>query len=461
MLKFDLRDLGVLLLVAVVAGVTGCNSNLARNPDDPSEALFFAKHKQYPPSADIWDRVRDGMRLDIPNNDRVERFEKWYSSRPRTVARMQDNANLYLYHIVEKVAERGLPMELALLPAVESNYRPGATSRSGAAGLWQFIPSTGRVYGLEQNRWYDARRDLIASTDAALDYLTYLHEFFDGDWEKAIAAYNAGEGTIERAVRARGTKSTDYWSLRLPRETMEYVPRLLALASIVKAPGDYDVSLAKIPNKPPLTRVETNRSVDLALAAERCGLDKKEFCEINSAHKRAVTKSNKTTHVLVPTHKADTFQEILASLPTIERIKVVKTDPRAGKRSKSRNRTGLYVVKKGDTLSSIARAHGISVKQLRSQNSMDGSFIKAGQKLAVGGSSRPAGVKRVSTVKVKQTYKVKTGDTLWSIARSHKVSLDALCAHNGINKKSVLKPGQTLHIPELITASAKPRQESS
>ena len=229
----DLRHLLRLLVLLSAAALIGCNTNLARNslPDDIPESQ--AK-RTYSADANVWDRLRDGMSLETPDNPRVRHFIDWYLERPAVLARMERNAELYLYHIVDKVEQREMPLELALLPAIESNYTPTATSRAGAAGIWQFIRSTGKLYGLEQTTWYDARRDLLASTDAALDYLAYLADYFGDDWEVALAAYNAGEGALGRARAANEQRGLDidYWSLDLPRETQEYVPRLLALASI-------------------------------------------------------------------------------------------------------------------------------------------------------------------------------------------------------------------------------------
>jgi membrane-bound lytic murein transglycosylase D len=440
-----LAKLSFITSFALAIGLLGgCNSNVARNSSDPSETLYYAEHHHFGPNADVWARIRDGLRLDIPKNDRVAKYEEWYSSRPKLMEAMQNNAQNYLFHIVDKIAERGLPPELALLPAVESNYQPHVTSHAGAAGLWQFIPSTGKHYGLEQSTWYDERRDLLASTDVALNYLTYLHQYFDGDWEKALAAYNAGEGTVGRAVKKRGNASTDYWSLDLPRESEEYVPRLMALANIVRSPRKFNVSLARIPNRAPLATIEVDRAVDLKLLAKQSDLDVKEFKTLNSAHVKAATKPGDKRHLLVPVAQAESLRKAISSMPT---------KPWGNLRLLAGE---VHVVKRGDTLSSISRAYGVSVNKLRRLNNINGNLVRIGDRLALAEEPSAAQAKRVATVVgAGQTYRVKSGDTLWSIAQRHKVTVDALRQHNGLSGSTVLKPGQTLQIPSLVSAKAE------
>ena len=431
-----------LLVIFLALAAAGCNSNLSFR-SDPSE---FLVSRHFSPDDDVWDRMRAGMELDIPDNPRVRKFVRWYLDHPATLEVMQENAELYLFHIVDSIDERGLPMELALLPAVESNYTPSATSRSGAAGIWQFIRSTGRVYGLEQNNWYDARRDLLASTDAALDYLAYLHKYFDGDWELAIAAYNGGEGTISRArgSNERSGEDIDFWSLELRQETEDYVPRLMALATLVKYPRRYGMKLAYIPNRPGLVTVETERTVNLADAAEKSGLDKKDFVKINSAYVSAVTTSRPTHRLLVPAHKADTLEKVLAELPEVK---------------PQQFQVATYRVRKGDTISSIARRFGVSQGQIRAQNSLRKDLIQVGQQLTIKGG-KATSFRTVAAAPTRRTYKVRKGDTLWSIARSHKVSLNELLQSNGLSKKAVLKPGQTLRIPVVREASTEATRRS-
>lgn len=508
----DLRSTLVLAATSVALVITGCNSNYARY-SDPSESLVAGHYyRSYSSDANLWDRVRSGMRLNIPDNERVERFVRWYSEHPSYLDRMQKNAETYLFHIVEAIEKRGMPMELALLPAVESNYTPTARSHAGAVGMWQFISSTGKIYGLEQNALFDERRHVTASTEAALDYLNKLHDQFGGDWELAMAAYNAGEGAVGRArTRAESrNQPTDYWSLDLPTETEEYVPRLLALATLVKKPRKHGVELGYIPNHPKLAEIETTRTIDLVQAAERCGIDKDEFCKLNAAYLTSITTSQAKHRILVPADKADKLRTVLAQLPEIQpsRIASISAPP-------ARNTT--YRVKRGDTLTGVATRFGVSVDQLRSANKLKGSQINVGQKLVIKGGKQTSGRTTLAAapssstskqsaavssrykvqsgdtlssiarrfdvsvaqlqqtnqvkggmIKVGQTltingktakrsaggqkatakvYKVKSGDTIWSIAQSHQVKVDLLLAHNGLSNKTVIKPGQTLKIP--------------
>lgn len=431
----------VILLFIIVSALaaTGCNSKFA-----------FLKNSgvygHFSPDDDTWDRLQAGMQMDIPDNPRVRKFVKYYLSHPATLDLMQRNAELYLFHIVDRLDRRGMPLELAFLPAVESNYTPTATSRSGAAGIWQFIQSTGRVYGLDQDHWYDGRRDLVASTDAALNYLAYLHKYFDGDWELAIAAYNGGEGTVSRArgKNERQGDDIDFWSLDLREETADYVPRLLALATIFKHPKRYGIKLAYIPNRPTLAVVETDRTVDLSKAAELTGLDKQEFCKLNAAYISEVTTSRETHRLLVPIHKADELEKALARLPEIKPQRA---------QAQAQAQVATYRVKKGDTLTSIARRHQVSPQEIRAHNDLRRDQIQIGQVLSIrGGKPTTTNYRKVAAAPTQSKYRVRKGDTLWSIARTHNVSLSALCQQNGISKNTVLKPGQSLKIPRLREA---------
>jgi len=444
--------LSIVICLSVI-GVTGCNSNLAKY-QDPSESMdVVAHHNVYSEDDNLWDRLRDGMTLEIPHEPRVDSFIESYSRRPVLFERMEANAGPYLYHIVEELEARDMPLELALLPGIESNFTTTAVSRAGAVGMWQFIDSTGRKYGLERNAWFDERRHALSATKAALDYLEFLNERFNGDWELSLAAYNAGEGAVDRAREANAAKGlpTDYWSLDLPGETEEYVPRFLALVSIVKHPERHHISFAYLPNRPQLAQIETKRTVNLEQAAEKCGLDKKEFCKLNAAYLGAVTTSQPNHMLLVPAHKAEEMAQVVASLPEVKpTLKHVDATAVA------------YTVKKGDTLSSIARRHGVSVAKLQDVNRLRGSQIRVGQRLNItGGSTRTAGLQKASVQAKKRLYRVRSGDTLWSIAQSHSVTVDALCKHNGIAKNTLLKPGQELTIPTLRTAAVVKERKSS
>ncbi|NLJ11685.1 MAG: transglycosylase SLT domain-containing protein, partial [Gammaproteobacteria bacterium] len=208
---------------------------------------------------DIWHRIRQGYQLQsyLDDNPRIDHQRLWFATRGRSIEIMSERSSPYMYYIVESLEARNMPLELALLPMIESAYNPLAYSRSHAAGLWQFIPSTGRHFKLKQTHWYDARRDVLASTQAALDYLEYLHNMFDGDWLLALAAYNAGEGTVGRAIKRNIARNlpTDYWNLNLPAETQAYVPKLLAVSQLISAPDAYKIALSPIANEPYFTQI--------------------------------------------------------------------------------------------------------------------------------------------------------------------------------------------------------------
>jgi membrane-bound lytic murein transglycosylase D len=262
---------------------------------------------------DLWARIRHGFAMREIYSPLVQRHEAWYVNRPEHVRRMVHRSRRYLHHIVEEVEKRGMPTEIALLPMIESAYNPIAYSHMRAAGMWQFIPSTGRRYGLQQSWWYDARRDVLAATRAALDYLQALHEKF-GDWELALASYNWGEGSVQRAVEKnrRKGKSTDYLSLKMPKETRNYLPKLQAIKNIIANPELFNLTLATVPNRPYFAVVNAPAQMDVALAAKLADVPLEEFRYLNPGHQRQViTVANR--QLLVPIDKVDVFQSNLES----------------------------------------------------------------------------------------------------------------------------------------------------
>ena len=237
----------------------------------------------------IWTRINNGYQMKEKPSRRIRNFEKWYSSRPEYVERMLTRSEKYLFYVVGEVEKRNMPMEIALLPMIESAYNPIATSRQKAAGMWQFIPSTGKIYGLEQNWWVDNRRTVMEATNAALNYLEKLHKEF-GTWELALASYNAGEGRVGRAIKRnkRNKKPTGYYSLRLPRETKNYVPKLFAIKNIISNPRKYGLNLPKIKNQPYFEVVKVNKNIDTQLIARLAEISIEEFRLLNPQHKRPV-----------------------------------------------------------------------------------------------------------------------------------------------------------------------------
>ena len=392
--------------------------------------------------SDIWIRIRAGFSIEPLDSPLVEREARWFANNPEYMQRMMERAKLYLYYIVEEVEKRGMPMEIALLPAIESAYKANAYSRARASGLWQFIPSTGRLYGLKANWWYDGRRDVQASTQAALDYLEKLYNDFDGDWHLALAAYNAGEGKVGRMMKynERKGKSTDYQYLKLRRETQHYVPKLMAMASIVADPAKYGVTLADIPNEPYFARVETGSQVDLGVVAKLVDLSVDDLQDINPGYRRWATDPNGPHHLLVPADKKEALIEGLSNLPEAERILWQH-----------------HAVKRGETLHEIGRRYGLDVETLRTANNLRSNLLRVGQDLLIPVSSRPITVAAVRTTyrsseahtaKRGETvvHRVRRGDTLSSIARRYNVLVHQLAKWNFISADGILRLGQKLKI---------------
>ena len=430
--------------VAPVAKVSPAPTQVAVTPKAENNKPIATFEEGALPTnhADIWSRMRAGFSIPALDSPLVEREARWFASNPEYMARMMERAKLYLYYIAEEVEKRGMPMEIALLPAIESAYKANAYSRARASGLWQFIPSTGRLYGLQTNWWYDGRRDVQASTQAALDYLEKLHKDFDGDWHLAIAAYNAGEGRVmrARAQNRRKGKPDDYLSLRqLKAETRHYVPKLMAMASIVADPSRYGVQLADIPNDPYFALVETGSQVDLGVVAKLVDLPIDDLHLINPGYRRWATDPNGPHELLVPADKKDDLIEGLSNLPEEQRIKWQH-----------------HAVKRGETLSEIGRRYGLSVETLRTANNLRSNLLRVGQDLLIPISSRPLTVAAVrtnykSSASIAQrgrpvVHRVRRGDTLSGIARRYNVMVRQLTKWNFISADDILRLGQKLKI---------------
>jgi membrane-bound lytic murein transglycosylase D len=275
-------------------------------------------YEQLPSQYDnLWHRLRAGYKLQVKDNEEIERTVEYFSRKSQFFENVSQRARPYLYHIVHELERRKMPLELALLPIIESSFRPTALSPKKAAGVWQFIPSTGRNYGLRQNRFYDGRRDVLASTRAALDYLEKLNEMFDGDWLLSVAAYNCGEGAVQRAIRKNEAreKPTDFWALDLPRETRQYVPNLIAVSKIVAEPEKHDVTLSYISNRPYLQNVNVGTQINLNLAAKLAGLSTHEFNRLNPGYRLGVTDPDGPHLLTLPIDKVDNFKQQLTALP--------------------------------------------------------------------------------------------------------------------------------------------------
>lgn len=387
---------------------------------------------------DIWTRIRLGFQLTPLNNARIRNQLEWYHAHPEHLPGIEERARPYLFYIVEELERRGLPLELALLPAIESAFKPSATGPQSAAGIWQIMPDTGRMLGLRQTQWYDGRRDVIAATEAALDYLESLATQFDGDWELALAAYNSGEGTVRRAIKKNRElgKATDFWSLDLPRVTKRYIPKLLALARVIEKPEAFGTSLNSIPNQPYFDSVDLEANIDLTYAAKMADVTVDELHQLNPGLSPAAKVPQGPNRLVLPVENIELFKENLAEL-----------DP--GKRLGT-----AHIVQPGDTLAKIARRHGTTIAAIKQANRLDGNLIRIGMQLQIPESvtvadrSNPAASGKSEEIPAgnKTIYRVRSGDTLWTIAQKHQLDYRALAELNGIGVNATLKPGQQLYL---------------
>ena len=412
-------------------------SNLAEN--DP-QFVVSLESKEWEPEKNLWVRLRGGFQLDQHDHHLVLPYIDWYAKHQDYLDRVVERARPFLYDIVHEIEARGMPMEIALLPVVESAFQPFAYSPGRAAGIWQFIPATGKRYGLKQNWWYDGRRDISKATTAALDYLQHLHKRFDGDWLLALASYNSGEGRVSRAVKKNKKKGkpTDFWSLDLPKETEGYVPKLLAISKIILNPKANGLTLASIPDKPYLVQIDIGSQIDLALAAELADLPIETMYKLNPAFNRWATDP-KGPHVLsLPIEKAADFQEALASVDT-----------------KNRVRWERHKIREGETLGHIARKFQTSVALLQDVNNISDKWIRAGQSIIIPVATknlkhylsedrRRATLQGTKRRGHKLKHIVKPGDTFWDISRKYKVKVSQIASWNGMSPKDALKPDQKL-----------------
>lgn len=411
----------------------------AVDPLDEEEEILAAS----PADKDLWQRIRNGFQLEADDRRAVQQQLDWYVRHPAYITRVFTRAKRFLPYIVAEAESRGMPLEVALLPVVESAFDPFAYSHGRAAGLWQIIPGTGKRFGLKQNWWYDGRRDPVAATHAALDYLEYLYKLLDEDWLLAVAAYNSGEGNVKRAQRKNLNRSrdTDFWSLSLPKETEAYVPKLLAIRAVVADPESLGLTLPAIEDAPYFEEVPTDSQIDLALAADLAGLDIDELYALNAGFNRWATDPDGPHRLMVPVDAAPVLTQALADLPDRERVKWVR-----------------YKVKNGDVLSNIARKNGTTVELLRQVNGLNGSMIRAGKYLMIPTAtrsldsytksadsrlsstmSRPRGVSKAQHV-------VKSGESFWSIGKKYGVSTRNLAKWNGMAPGDTLSVGRKLVI---------------
>jgi len=406
---------------------------------DQLGTVVYSAQKKEP---NLWNRVKKGYSLPHQSHKRIDDNIRWFARHPAYLKRVAKRAEKYLYYIVSETERLQIPLEIALLPVVESAFQPFAYSHGRAAGIWQFIPSTGKLYGLKQNWWYDGRRDIGASTKAALRFLKDMHDSLNDDWFLALAAYNSGYGTVSRAIRKnkRKGKATDFWSLKLPRETRNYVPKLLAIAEIINNPKKYDINLPVIKNKPYLVEVDTESQIDLALAAQLAEISVEQLYILNPGYNRWATDPNGPHKLMLPIEKAGLFSANLKEVPPEKRL--------AWKRHK---------IRRGQTLLAIADKYNTPVSLIKELNQIRGNLIREGQNLIIPVSSKKGGKYTLSAKqrmlalqnnkpknKAKVTYRVKSGDSWWSISRKYKVNYRSLAKWNGASPKDTLRLGQKL-----------------
>jgi membrane-bound lytic murein transglycosylase D len=390
---------------------------------------------------DLLTKLRFGFSLDYEDNARITAERNWFVRHPDYLARVFTRAQRYLPYIAAEIERRGLPLELALLPIVESAYDPFAYSHGRAAGLWQMIPGTARRFGIKQNWWYDGRRDVVDSTRAALDYLEYLYELNDGDWLNAIASYNSGEGNVLRSVKRnrKAGKPEDFWNLKLPRETSMYVPKLLALVDIVENPGSYNLTLPAVLDEPQFVVADIGSQLDLALAAELAGVDVDTVYAYNPGYNRWSTDPAGPHRLVLPVEAADTFTAALADVPEDDRV-----------------RWKRHKVKNGEAISQIALKYNTTVAQIREANNLRGNTIRAGHYLLIPVATKPLSAysqsadarlaktqnRKRSGSKVEHT--VRKGESFWTISRRYEVTHRQLAAWNGMAPGDPLPVGRTL-----------------
>ena len=400
----------------------------------PAPAVTVVK----PEAGDLWLRIRAGFAIPDLKGPLVRQKTKQYAARPEYLQRVLERSKLYLYHIVEEIEKRGLPTELALLPMVESSFNPMAYSRAHASGIWQFVPGTGKRFELEQNSWYDGRRDIVDSTNAALDYLTKLHTMY-GDWHLALASYNWGENAVRRAVQRNkaAKKKTDYASLRMPKETRHYIPKLQALENIIADPAAFGVDLDAIPNQPYFAVVTEIPDIDVHVAARLADMPVDEFIALNPGFSRPLIRSSMSRRIILPADRVVAFYD---NLDQLDEAALVSWQ--------------VYNPEPGEKLEAIAKRFEMSLAELKRVNGIHASSSRVPKELVV-----PKNGEAKATLAqlplmyappippkgaVKAVHVVKQGDTLSSIAAKYRVSVDSLKRGNNLGR--FLQVGQKIYI---------------
>lgn len=443
--------------IALVALIVGCDSIGLKKTDQTASTASPSAPTSTSPTAEaqpeerkydsVWDRIRAGYALPHASNNTVDAQIRFYTSKKKYFYGIMQQAEPYVYFVASEMQANNMPMELALLPFIESSYNPTASSPGNQnVGMWQFGAATGRNFGLAQNSWYDGRRDVVASTDAAIRLLKKLYARFDNDWLLAIAAYNAGDGTIQQAIdkNRRAGKPTDFWSLPLNKTTQGYIPQLIALSKIVADPNVYDFNLYPIPDVPYFVKINVDSQINIADAAHKSALDVALLKKLNAGFKSGLTDPTQPRHVLVPVDAAATFRLQLDSLPKIASIKWQE-----------------HQVKKGESLEAVAKKYGVSATKIQAINSLKSAKLAPGQRLQIplspstDSDSETVATKQASPQEKTQNiyHTVKSGENLWSIAKAKNTSVETLARLNNMSTKSALKVGQKLIVLNQATDS--------
>ena len=403
------------------------------------------------PPADLWEHIANNLVLTLPENQaRLEQKKQWYLKHPNYIRTITKRARPFLHHIVERFEDENIPLDIVLLPIVESAFNPYVYSSRGAAGMWQFMPATGQRFNMRQNFWYDGRKDVIASTEGAIDYLQYLHMMFDGNWLHALAAYNSGEGRVLKAIRKneKAGLSTDFWSLDLPKETQAYVPRLLALSYILQNRKALQYEWPAIANAPAIEVVDVGSQIDLSIAAKFANISVDALRALNPGFKEWATDPAGEHQLVLPVEKTEAFVLALQNLPENERLMFYR-----------------YKVKSGDNIGLLAQSYNTTIDALKRVNDIKGNTIYIGDILLIPAELVPTDVaspksklsndqaklaykntQEQDKAQIKQYYTVRSGDTLSEIAQIFNVSVKQLTSWNQMTSQSTLSIGKRLTI---------------
>lgn len=445
-ITFNALALAIMLLIGVPLAahandlsISPVNSDLTYDPADPATQVLSIEE------LDVWQRIRNGFGIPNLDNPLVATQTGWYSARPEYIQRTTKRASRYLFHVLQELEKRDMPTELALLPFIESAFNPEAQSSAKASGMWQFIPSTGLDFNLKQNMFKDERRDVLASTDAALTYLQKLHGMF-GDWQLALAAYNWGEGSVQRAIKRNQAAGlpTDFNSLSplMPVETRNYVPKLQAVKNIIAAPGDYGIALPKADNQPYFVTIGKTRDIDLLVAAQLAELPLEEFKALNPQFNRPVITGSASTKILLPQRNAERFKINLAQW------------------NRPLSSWAAHTVATRERIETVAAKFGADAQMLREVNHIPaGMRLKAGSTILVPKTARApetdiaadladhAVMAIEPDVPDTRRIMVRVGkrDSLASIARRYQVTVAQVKGWNGLRHDTVSR-GQSLRL---------------